>query len=609
MACRDALKMPAPSKRSAAVSTPPPRARNHLAPRDAVILAIVLGGALMLMAQSGFKRAVELMPWPDGLEYAAAAVNLDQGAGAVLHFGGYSYPSRYTQGYPLILAAAFPLLGHDVANLGYATVALAMLAIVALYVLTLELFGRPAAAVASALLAASPVFITYSTLVMSDVPALAVTILAALAMLRATRAAEARSASDTAVAYWAIFGFLAGFSVMIRPTNATIVIGAAAALFAAPPIASGSRRTRASLAAFAVGFAPMLAWQARENVAHLGSAFASGYAWWVPEVYGTFSRTFNAAYLLGPTMPRNPSGNLPVYLLALCGLDGFSNGAGAPHFYLYPFSAAVFAAIGLVSAIRATENRAARRVVFLGAGFLGALLAVYIFYVFTEVAFILPGCFIIFAAAGHGAAIANRELFALRSQRRRSIAEHSIVAAVALLDLLLAIAIARDVADRIAVPPRQSEIVPALRTLDRNLEPGAVIVSNVALQFLELYVPAPGRTFLGLHSFDPGGEFTDYHLARLFAKKSRDEKSPGARRWTGSIPPALFDAAGIVNATADSLAAQARAGTPIDLLLWTAGDSDYAQILKDELDRLGDRFTLDETSRAGPLVLYRLKLR
>ena len=43
------------------------------------------------------------MPWPDGLEYAASAVNLANGRGAVLHFGGYTYPSRYTAGYPLIL--------------------------------------------------------------------------------------------------------------------------------------------------------------------------------------------------------------------------------------------------------------------------------------------------------------------------------------------------------------------------------------------------------------------------------------------------------------------------------------------------------------------------
>jgi len=597
--------MPASSRKSgatAAVSIGPQPAPYRLAPRDAAILAMVLGLAILLMAQSGFKRAVELTPWPDGLEYAAAALNLDSGKGGTLHFGGYSYPSRYTEGYPLILAAAYPILGHDVANLGYATVALGMLAIIGLYVLTLDLFGRAAAIIASVLLACSPIFITYSTLVLSDVPTLAITILAALALLRATPAEEAPPAvRAAALVYWTIFGFLAGFAVMIRPTNLAILAGVAAALLAAPPIVLSPRRALALLCAFAIGFAPMPAWQARQNLAQLGSVFESGYAWWVPEVYATFSRTFNAAYLFGPTMPRNPSGNLPVYLLSLCGLDGLMKAAGAPRFYLYPFSAAAFAVLGMVSAIRSSENRAVRRIVFLGVFFLGALLVVYIFYIFTEIAFILPGCFIIFAAAGYGAAIANRRLAALWPKRRRSIGEHSIVAAVAILDLLLAIALAGEVADRIAVPPRQSEIVPALRALDRSIDPGAEIVSNISLQFLELYVPGRGRSFAGLHSFDPGGEFTDYHLSRLFVKKSQG--------WTGPIPPVLFDRAGMLATTAGSLASQARSGRPVYLLLWSAGDSDYAQVLKEELDRLNDRFTLDETSRAGPLVLYRLQAR
>ena len=40
-----------------------------------------------------------------------------------------------------------------------------------------------------------------------------------------------------------------------------------------------------------------------------------------------------------------------------------------------------------------------------GLGYLGALTALYCFYVFTDVAFILPGAFILFIAAGAGAAI------------------------------------------------------------------------------------------------------------------------------------------------------------------------------------------------------------
>jgi 4-amino-4-deoxy-L-arabinose transferase-like glycosyltransferase len=600
--------MRAPSVKSGAKSAAAsaPVETNRLKPRDAAILAVVLGVALLLMAQSGLKRGVELMPWPDGLEYAAAAINLDQGRGAVLHFGGYSYPSRYTEGYPLILAAAYPILGREVAKLVYATVALGLFAIIALYLLTLELFGRAAATIATALLAVSPIFVTYSTLVLSDVPTLAVSILAALALVRATRAEPATGSEQRAgTVYWAIFGLLAGFTVMIRPTNAAILIGVAAGLFAAPPPAPKSRKARVSLLAFAIGFAPMPLWQARENLAHLGRAFASGYAWWLPEVYGSFSRTFNAGYLFGPTMPRNPWGNLPVYLLTLCGLDGWLSNPGAPSFYLYPFSAAAFAVVGIAAALRA-ERVVQRRIVWFGLGFLAALVAIYAVYVFTDVAFILPGCFILFAAAGYGAALANRRLIAIRSKRRRSAGESALVAMVVIFDLLLVTAIAREVASRFSVAPAQSEVAPALRALDRQIDPGAEIASNLALQFLELYMPGPGRSFIGLHSFDPGGDFTDYHLSRLYAKKSQT--------WDGPIPPALFDGAGIIATAADALAAQARAGRPAYLLLWIPPQADYAQadytdLLKEELDRLGDHFAVEETAHADTLVLYRLKPR
>src|SRR6267154_6193059 len=70
---------------------------------DGVIIMAMLAMTALVVKSGGSRRGVELMPWPDGLEYAASAVNLASGRGAVLHFGGYTYPSRYTAGYPLIL--------------------------------------------------------------------------------------------------------------------------------------------------------------------------------------------------------------------------------------------------------------------------------------------------------------------------------------------------------------------------------------------------------------------------------------------------------------------------------------------------------------------------
>ena len=111
----------------------------------------------------------------------------------------------------------------------------------------------------------------------------------------------------------AVFGLFAGFSTIMRPTNATILVGLAVCVVMVPL----EKRDLASLLkagiAIAVGFAIPVAWQLHQNAINLGSAFASGYSWWVPEVYGAGGKTFSAAYLFGPTMPRNPHGNVIVY--------------------------------------------------------------------------------------------------------------------------------------------------------------------------------------------------------------------------------------------------------------------------------------------------------
>ena len=173
----------------------------------------------------------------------------------------------------------------------------------------------------------------------------------------------------------------------------------------------------------ALGFAIPIAWQLHQNSINLGSAFASGYSWWVPEVYGAGGKTFSIAYLFGPTMPRNPHGNVIVYATTLLGLDGMLGDPGDARYFLYPFAAAMFAIVGFIAILRAPDRTAARRLMWFGLGYLAALTGLYCFYLFTDVAFILPGAFVLFIAAGVGATRANRWMRdVLRNQnlKRRS---------------------------------------------------------------------------------------------------------------------------------------------------------------------------------------------
>ena len=250
---------------------------------------------------------------------------------------------------------------------------LGMLSVFGIFMLTRGQFWRLAATIAALMLALSPVFITYSSLVMSDVPTLFVTICAAVMLVVATSDYVTQSSSWMRMAAWLMFGLLAGFSTIIRPTNAAILVGFALCVLMVPL----ERRDLASLAkvalAVAIGFAIPVAWQLHQNSINLGSAFASGYSWWVPEVYGAGGRTFSAAYLFGPTMPRNPHGNVIVYLTTLLGLDGMLGDRGNPRYFLYPFAAAVFAIVGFIAIFRAPGRSNARRLMWFGLGYLAAL--------------------------------------------------------------------------------------------------------------------------------------------------------------------------------------------------------------------------------------------
>jgi 4-amino-4-deoxy-L-arabinose transferase-like glycosyltransferase len=468
---------------SPAKSSKPPVAEPTDVPEipNALEWGILLAIEVLVLAMvksAGSRRGLELMPWPDGLEYAAAAMNLRAGRGAVLHFGGYTYPSRYSGGYPLIME----FLRH-----GYITrdppflvsTGLGIVSVFGVFWLARALFGRATGAIAALLLALSPVFITYSSLVMSDVPTLCVTIYAAWALWKATSDKAAKSPIVRGMLAWLIVGLFAGFSTIIRPTNAALLAGLALCVVMVPLERQNLASLLKAAIAVAIGFAIPVAWQLHQNEMNLGSAFASGYAWWVPEVYGAGGRTFSAAYLFGPTMPRNPHGNVIVYVTTLLGLDGMLGDPGDTRYFLYPFAAAMFAIVGFVAILRAPERTATRRLMWFGLGYLAALTGLYCFYLFTDVAFILPGAFILFIAAGAGAALANRWMRDMLRNQNRTASQLAAAAGVIVLDVLLIVSLATEGVARLSAQPQTSAMVEALESLDSTLPTDATVVSNI----------------------------------------------------------------------------------------------------------------------------------
>jgi Dolichyl-phosphate-mannose-protein mannosyltransferase len=573
-----------------------PEKRGPLRSRDFLITAPILVLMFFIQRAAGMRRAFELMPWPDGLEYAAAAVNLGKGRGAVLHFGGYSYPSRYTAGYPLLLDILSRVWGGHFQLFAVGSWMLATLSIGTIFVISLELYGAMTATIAAIALVLSPVFITYSSLVMSDVPTLFVTLCAVLALMSATSAESTQSGRLVA---WALFGFLAGFSTIIRPSNATILVGLAVCILMVPVERQDLSRLIKAGIAIAVGFLIPVAWQLHQNSINLGSAFASGYSWWVPEVYGAGGKTFSTTYLFGPTMPRNPHGNVLVYATTLLGLDGMLGDPGDSRYFLYPLAAAAFAIVGFIAIFR-TGTATARRLMWFGLGYLAALTGLYCFYLFTDVAFILPGAFILFIAAGAGAATANQWMRDVLRNRSRSVGQLAAAAGVIVLDVLLVVSLATEAAVRLNAQPASSVMVESFGSSDSSLPRDSTIVSNISLQFLDLYL-GETRNYVGLNSLDPGERFTDYHLHRLYEKR--------AAGWKGPVPPVVFDGDQMSAPVADSLESAIDAKTPVYLLLAAPESQDYADVLKTELDQLQGKFTIEVVSQNEAVAVYRLTAR
>ena len=571
---------------------------------DAVLLAILLAFALLMIANAGFSNGQELWPMPDAVEYAASAVNLDRGLGPVLHFGGDTYSSRYTIGYPLLLAAGYPLLGHRPEWLCIVTALTALVAIAGLYILTLWTFDRPSATLAALILAASPHFLGLSTLVMSDVPSLAVVLLAALAFLYAEE-------KESVIAS-ALCGLLVGYAVTVRVTNGAILAGMLSAALLVRP-----RRLRiGQMIAFAIGLVPFPGLQAWVNLHYLGSPLSNGYAFWLPDYYSTGLKAFKLSYLVEPPEPGYQHGNIVAYAIALLGLDGVFGQLAVStelrtlhHWHFagtqlralvharyawYPFPVIVFAGIGVYFALRGERIARTRRALYLGLGFLAALLLIYLPYFVFDPRFILPALSIVFAAAGYGLVSANRRL-------HRGWAGYAVIA----MDVLLAGAIAAQTSSWLSVPmPLESNLVSDVLAIRPHLT-NVVVVSDISLQWLELYAVGKQTDFVGLNDTYsaevPDQAITEYHLYEL-----RNKTFAG---WRGPVPPILFPGGAIDPAEVGKLVDDDKKGRPVYVLLARPLTREWQRVLRSETAEIGNYFTVETIAHYPDVWLYRLKPR
>jgi len=553
---------------------------------DALALALVLGFALLMIIRTGFIHGQELWPTPDAIEYAAMAVNMDRGLGPVLHFGGHTYPPRYMIGYPLILAAAYPLVGHRPESLWVATTFMALVAIAGLYIFALWAFDRPSAIAAAVLLSTSPYFLGLSPTVMSDVPSVAVLGVAAVAFLYA--------AGKESVIASALCGIFTGFAMAIRVTNGAILLGMLAAVLLVEP-----RRLRlGQLIAFAIGLTAFPGLQAWENFRFFGSPFSSGYAFWLPLDYKSFSRTFDPRLLFMPVDPAFRHGHLFYYGFALLGLDGLfgqidlNAEAGTlahSHYAFYPFPVALFAVMGAFFVLRHTHNANARRAIFLSSGFLAASLIVYVLYFYTDPRFLIPASFVVMATAAYGLVNANRAFD--RGWKRF---------AVLGLDVILGVAIAVETVTRIATPAAPSKLVPEVIAMQPVLK-NSVVVSDLSLQWLEVFLHDEGIDFVSLTDLYAGELHGEYHLFFLNENKSANSSVP--------LPHVLLPSGKVDFSEALRLAKEDKSGRPVYLLVAMPMTDEWTARLTHMFAEIDRYFSHEAVVDLPEVGLYRLKPR
>ena len=555
---------------------------------DALILALVLGFAMLLIERTGFANGEELWPSPDAIEYAAMAANLDRGMGPVLHFADHTYPARYTIGYSLLLAMAYPLVGHRPERLCLVTALTALVAIAALYLLTLWAFDRQSAMVAALLLSLSPYFLGLSTCLLTDVPSLAICLLAALAFLYA----EERASLLASV----LCGLLIGWSVTIRATNGAIVGG----ILAAVMLMSPRRLDVRQLIAFALGLIPFPALQAWSNWHYLGSPLANGYTFWRPDLYGRHFDALGLRYLFVPGSPTEKIGNLLAYGPALLGVDGFFGPLRLgmelrtllhARYSLYPFPVVIFAGLGTRTVLRGKRDAFTMRTIYLCSGFLAGLLSLYLFYFYHDPRFVLPGLFIVFALAGYGMVSANQNL-----------KWGWIGAGIVALDAVVVAALIAETISRFSMGAPDSKIVAEVRELQPRMA-HSVVVSDISLQWLELFAGGEGIEFVGLDDLLAQEAINEYHLHFLYQKKAAGILS------TITLPPVLLPDGKLDSAEARALSDEDKAGRPVYLLVAMPMRADWASTLMGEFGELDRAFTMETVARYPEIGLYRLQPR
>jgi 4-amino-4-deoxy-L-arabinose transferase-like glycosyltransferase len=301
--------------------------------RDWTALGGLLIAGFFLLKIPGWKanNPKDLMI-PDSVEYAVGAYHLAADKTIEIVLGHHAYPSRYSPGYPVFIAASYLVTGLRVENAVYASLLAALIAAGVLFLVARRFFDLGPSAFCVLVLYSSILFIYASQTVMADILSCALAVATFFLCLRIVRKVS-----------WGecvLLGCVLGSAFAVRNSSICLFPCAAAALWP-------TRKKITAAAATALGALPFFLALFSYNRRWFGTWMRTGYAYWVSNRYETLSQTFSLSNLWGSR--SQGGGNLVYYLKSLAFFFPFLRPVAAPCYVWSGLAVILLSLIGLWS--------------------------------------------------------------------------------------------------------------------------------------------------------------------------------------------------------------------------------------------------------------------
>ena len=261
-------------------------------------------------------NASDLEIVPDSVEYAVAASRLVTDQSYTIVIDGRSWPPRYPPWFSmLVIAPAYLLFGDEPGNAVFPIIFASLLGIAAAFVIGYQVNGLICGVSASLSLLVLPLYRYLSSQVMTDVPCIALLLMACFLYLRL------QTVSSHSRALYLLAGILSGLCAAFRPVCASVFLPFLWFIVRNNP----KRHAFQQIALVVIPGLLFAVLTMFYNYAVFESPIRTGYHFWCPVPYDQPGMTFSISYVAVnlKTMAQSALPVLVIALLLLILLDKF----------------------------------------------------------------------------------------------------------------------------------------------------------------------------------------------------------------------------------------------------------------------------------------------